>query len=55
VADAHEAVGEHVEEKMADELLGVKRQSLFSTSGVSDIGGHTLRPRSSFNFQFSSS
>jgi len=30
VADTHEAVGEHVEEKTADEFVGVKRQSLFS-------------------------
>ena len=30
VADTHEAVGEHVEEKTADEFVGVKGQSLFS-------------------------
>jgi hypothetical protein len=29
VTDTHEAVGKHVEEKTADEFLGVKRQSLF--------------------------
>ena len=30
VADTHEAVGEHVEEKTADEFVSIKRQSLFS-------------------------
>jgi len=35
VTDAHEAIGEHVKQEAADEVVGVKRQSLFSTSGVS--------------------
>ena len=30
VTDAHEAVGEHVEEKTADEFVSIKGQSLFS-------------------------
>ena len=30
VADTHEAVGEHVEEKTADEFVSIKGQSLFS-------------------------
>jgi len=30
VTDAHEAVGQHMEEEAADKLLGVKGQRLFS-------------------------
>ena len=30
VANTHEAIGEHVEEKTADEFVSIKRQSLFS-------------------------
>src|SRR3989304_2366128 len=30
VADTHEAIGEHVEEKTADEFVSIKGQNLFS-------------------------